>query len=197
MFNQYGLLEVDGPPRGYFEWESDGKFERVQYKTLGVYGDDPVLVVAKLAQVIETVRGMLMSVPAEDHVIWWRARPSIEERLDFDELDFPNIDGWDRESMRADYERNNPARFFSRCRLATTPDLPPELWAQIQKPEGGLPPPGLILSKAQENKNASQASHAPHKAHPPHLTVAGGRGFISPSAVIASAIKAASTYSEI
>lgn len=138
MFNQYGIMEIDGPPRAYFSWRS----ERVRYKTLYVEGKDPVAAVLRLGEIVEVVRTLLSVQPESSHILWWRERPSLEETTYTDERGVVQDDG----------------TFVARCRLATTPDLPAEFWAKVVKPEGGLSPLVLVPSENHETQN-SNASH--------------------------------------
>jgi hypothetical protein len=151
MFNQYGIMEIDGPTRGGFEWEDQyGYKNKVRYKTLFTTGRDPCGVALRLGEIIEVVRTLLSVQPGNNHILWWRVRPSLEEGT-------ITTDGGDVIGSGI---------FVARCRLGTTPDLPEEFWSKVVKPECG-PSPLVLVPSASENTNETQDSNAPNPTDTP------------------------------
>lgn len=136
-------LELDGPPRAYFELSHDTsihggvvRITRLVYRSIRVIGPTEDSVRAWMDSALAEIRAWC-AAEENDAIIFWRSRPRFEEIYDgpipFEYSEMIE-DGVPPEKLPPS---TPPVKVWvGRCRLITSFPMPEEIWSRFETKEG-------------------------------------------------------------
>jgi hypothetical protein len=134
-------LELDGPPRAYFELSHDTsihggvvRITRLVYRSIRVIGPTEDAVRAWMDSALAEIRAWCAA--EENHaIIFWRRRPRFEESDGVEER-WPTEEGIDAGAANVPATIIVPKHWQGSCRLITSMPMPEEIWSKYEVKEG-------------------------------------------------------------